>query len=679
MPIPLPRLSGLALALTLGLAPLAAQTAPHGIDRGNLDTAVKPCEDFFRYANGQWIAHNPIPADQTSWGAFNELYENNRKLIRTLLEEAAAARALPGSATQKVGDYYASGMDGKAIEKAGLKPFAPTLARIKGVTSSATLASVLGGLHQEGVSHAAFSMYVGQDDKDSSHYILQLSQGGLGLPDRDYYTRTDAKSLELKAKYEAHVATMFRLLGDSAPKAAAEAKTVLTLETKLAEASRTRVELRDPQANYHKLTPAELEKSAPGFAWSSYFKAIGLKPQKDLVVGQPAFFKAFGALAAGTPLAQWRTYLRWHAVRAYSSALPDRFGQESFAFYGKTLQGAEQRQERWKRVQDATGEALGELVGQLYVAKAFPPESKAKMIELVGNLKAALSERIQAAPWMSEVTRQQALHKLETFGLKIGYPDKWRDYSKLEVTRGSFLENERRAARFEFQRNLAKLGQPIDRGEWDMTPQTVNAYYSPNMNEIVFPAGILQPPFFDPKADDAVNYGAIGMVIGHEMTHGFDDQGCQYDAQGNLKNWWTPEDKKAYDARTALVVKQYDAYEPLPGLHVNGKLTLGENIADIGGLKVAFEALKKQWAKAGKPGIIDGFTPEQRFFLGYAQAWRFHARDAMVRLRVQTDPHSPAKFRVDGPLSDMPEFFEAFGCGVGNPMVRQEQERPAIW
>jgi len=671
-------LSGLALALVLSNTPLSAQEPRHGIQPANLDLAVKPCEDFFRYANGEWLKRNPIPADQTSWGAFNELHENNRKLLRSLLEEARDAKAPKGSALQKVGDFYASGLDEAAIEKAGLKPIQPLMKHIEEMRSTEDLAKVLAVLQLQGVS-AGFNFSVDQDDKESTRYIAQLAQGGLGLPERDYYTRTDAKSQELLAKYQAHVAAMFQLLGETEATAKAHAQAVLKLESGLARASKTQVELRNPVAMYHKMSPAELKSVAPAFPWSAYFQGIGMKEQTELLVRQPDFFKEFSKTAQDVPLAEWKTYLRWHVVRSLSGGLPDRFGQASFDFYGRTLNGAKQRQERWKRVQAATDGVLGELVGQLYVAKVFSPESKTKMVELVGNLKAALRERIQGLDWMGAETKLQALRKLESFGLKIGYPDKWRDYSSLEITRDAYLGNVMAGARFEFKRNLAKLGQPLDRSEWGMTPQMVNAYYSPTMNEIVFPAAILQPPFFDPKADDAVNYGAIGMVIGHEMTHGFDDEGCQFDAQGNLKNWWTEADQKAYASKTDLVVKQYDAYEALPGLHVNGKLTLGENIADLGGLKVAFEALKKQWAKVGKPAPLDGFSPEQRFFLGYAQSWRYHGRDEAVRLRVQTDPHSPAQFRVNGPLSDLPEFHQAFGCGEGSPLLRAEKDRPTIW
>ncbi len=670
--------TALSFCLASGLLASGGPEPGHGIQPALLDTAVKPEQDFFHYANGGWLKANPIPADQTTWGAFNELREGNRKALREIMEEAVAAKAPKGSALQKVGDYYAAGMDVAAIEKAGLTPLKPFLARIEAIKDAKGLASEIGHMHTA-IANPAFGFYVGQDDKDSSSYIAQFFQGGLGLPDRDYYTLEDAKSQDIRAKYLEHLEKMFVLLGESKPLAKAHAGVVMGMETRLAKASMTQVEQRDPHAIYHKLSPAELVKLAPDFPWASYFQAIGLPEQKALLVRQPAFFAELGRMAKELPLTQWKTYLRWNLVRGTANELPEAFGNESFAFYGKVLSGAKERQARWKRVQTATDGALGEVVGQLYVKKAFSPEAKAKMLELVGNLRAALKDRIEKLTWMSEPTKQKAQEKLAAFKVKIGYPDTWRDYSKLEVKKGAFLANGLAAARFEFQRGLAKLGKPIDRAEWGMTPQTVNAYYDPSMNEIVFPAGILQPPFFDVKADDAVNYGGIGMVIGHEMTHGFDDQGCQYDAQGNLKNWWTAEDTKAYASRTDLVVEQANAFEVLPGLNLNGKLTLGENIADLGGLKIAFEALKMSWAKTGKPGPVDGFTPEQRFFLGYAQSWRFHARPETARMLVMGDPHSAARFRVNGPLANLPEFFQAFSVPEGTPMARPAALRPTIW
>ena len=522
-----------------------------------------------------------------------------------------------------------------------------------------------------------FGFFVGQDAKASTRHLGSLMQGGTGLPDRDYYLKDDTRSQDIRAKYEIHVAKMLQLAGDSPALAATRAKVILDLETRLAKSQWTRVELRDPQKRYNKRTLAQLTAEAPGFDWNAYFQARGLQ-LTDLNLAQPSFFQAFAKLASEVPTTQWRTYLRWHVVNATANQLPKAFGEEAFAFQGKVLNGTPEREPRAKRVEALTDSTLGEALGQLYVKEAFPPEAKRKVLELVENLRVALRERITNLDWMGPETKQQAIKKLNAFGVKIGYPDKWKTYA-FEVRRDDAFGNVRRAAAFRLQENQAKLGKPIDRTEWSMTPPTVNAYYSAGMNEIVFPAGILQPPFFDPKADDAVNYGAIGFVIGHELTHGFDDSGSQFDAQGNLENWWTEADKKAYASRTDLVVQQYDAYEPLKGEHVNGKLTLGENIADIGGLKIAFAAYQNSLKGRPTPAPIDGFTGPQRFFLGAATVWRNHIREAALSLRLKTDSHSPGRVRVNGPLSNLPEFYEAFACSDGQPMKRDAKVRPAIW
>jgi predicted metalloendopeptidase len=642
-----------------------------------MDPSVPPCRDFFQYANGNWIKENPIPGDQGTWGAFNALKERNRLILKGILEETAAAGAPPGSLQQKVGDFYASGMDTKAIERAGLAPVRPVLARIAAIRDGRGLAVAIARAQLEGGA-PAFRFYVEPDDKRSTAYIAQFVQGGLSLPDRDYYTSPDGKSQEIRAKYLDHAARMFGLMGESPRLARAHAGIVLAMETRLARASMTRVERRDPNAVYHKLTAADLAALAPAFDWDAYCSALGLR-EETVLVRQPGFFREFSAMVKEVPLAQWKTYLRWQALTASASSLSSPYEREHFAFFGTTLNGVKEMSERWKRVQDATDEALGEALGRLYVERAFGRGAKSRALELVANLRAALGERIRNLEWMGPATRAAALEKLAALTVKIGYPDSWRDDSGLEVTRTGYAANLARARVFESRRNLAKLGRPIDRGEWDMTTPTVNAYYNPLMNEIVFPAGILQPPFFDPEADDAVNYGAIGMVIGHEMTHGFDDQGRQYDAQGNLADWWTPEDSRAFAARTALVERQFDALEALPGLPLNGKLTLGENIADLGGLKLAFAAFRKSLEGRARPANRDGFTAEQRFFLGYAQAWAFHAREESVRMRVTVDPHAPPRFRVNAPLANLPEFTEAFGCGEGTPMNNPADARPSIW
>ncbi len=653
--------------------------APKPIDPRNMDLAVKPCDDFYQYADGSWIKANPVPADKSRWGSFEELADRNRDTLKAILDQVSAKKDWPaGSIEQKVGDFYASGMDGAAIEKAGVAPLGPSLAIIDGIRSTDDLARALGQLRSAGLG-MGFGFAVSQDPRESTRYIGTLNQGGLGLPDRDYYTRDDAKSKEIRDQYVLHVAKMLELAGHSHESAAAEAGVVLGIETRLATASMTRVENRDPQKTYNKMTLGELQALGEGFDWARYFTALGVANVPALNVRQPQFFKAFAGIAASVPVADWRTYLRWHLARAMADALPVAFQDESFAFNGKILNGVPQQEQRWMRVEAATDRALGEALGQLYVRRAFSPEAKAKMIVLVGNLRAALRSRIEKLDWMGPQTKVQALRKLAAFGVKVGYPDKWRDYSSLPISRASYAENLLRAQKFESARNLARLGKPIDRTEWGMTTPTVNAYYSPTMNEIVFPAGILQPPFFDPKADDAVNYGGIGAVIGHEMGHGFDDSGSQFDADGNLRNWWTEADRAAYKAHTDLLVKEFDGFEALPGEHVNGRLTLGENIGDLGGLTIAYTALEKALAGKPRPAPIDGFTPEQRFFLSWAQIWRQNIRPEAQRVRLATDPHSPGKFRVNGPLANMPEFFAAFGCAPGSPMVRPADVRTSIW
>ncbi len=671
----LPRLS---LCLCLGLASLSlAAQAKHGIDPINIDPSVKPCDDFYAYANGGWLKSHSLPADKARYGAFEEVSERNRAILKQILDETSTKTTWPkGSVNQKVGDFFAAGMNEAAIEKRGLSPLKPVFATIDGLKDSKHLPALLARLHTQGLP-GGFGFFVGQDMKNSTRYLGNLIQSGTGLPDRDYYLKDDTRSKDIRAKYEAHIAKMFTLAGDAPDLAAVRAKVVLDLETRLAQAQWSRVELRNPQKRYNKRTLAEVATEAPGFDWKGYFNARGVK-QADLNVGQPSFFTAFGKLAAEVPATQWRTYLRWHALRSTADLLPKAFENEDFAFYGKVLNGTPEQEPRWKRVEAMENGTIGEALGQLYVKEAFPPEAKKRVLELVENLRLALRERITNLDWMGAETKQQAIKKLNAFGVKIGYPDKWKTYA-FDVKRDDYFGNVRRASAFRIQENLKKLGKPIDRTEWGMTPPTVNAYYSPSMNEIVFPAGILQPPFFDPKADDAVNYGSLGFVIGHEMTHGFDDSGSQFDAEGNLKNWWTEADKKAYESRTDLVVKQYDAYEPLKGEHVNGKLTLGENIADIGGLKIAFAAYQNSLKGKATPAPIDGFTGPQRFFLGAATVWRNHIREAAASVRLKTDPHSPGRERVNGPLSNLPEFYEAFGCSDGQPMKRDAQVRPAIW
>ena len=660
----------------------AAET--HGLNPADLDLTCKPCQDFFQYATGGWMAHNPIQPAYPSYGRFNELQNQNQLVLKQILEAAARdKRATPGSITQKIGDFYGSCMDTDRIEADGLKPIEPELARVASLSNLAQLEDEVARMQSEGIN-ALFRFSSTQDEKNSEQVIGIAMQGGLGLPDRDYYLKTDDHSKQLLEQYQQHVAKMLQLAGDDPELATAESHTVIAMETQMAQASKTRVELRDPESNYHKLGAPQLKALTPDFSWDTYFRNIGFPDIHDVNVGQPEFFQALDKNLTAVPLADWKVYLRWHVIHSAAGELPQKFVDENFNYYGRTLTGAKELQPRWKRCVIATDRDLGEALGQKYVAQAFPPEAKERARAMVLNLVQALRSDIQTLPWMSEPTRQQALAKLSAMNLKIGYPDKWRDYSSYQVVRGSYLENAQRGSNFEFRRNLAEIGKPVDRTEWDMTPPTVNAYYSPEMNEIVFPAGILQPPFFDAKADDALNYGGMGAVIGHEMTHGFDDQGRQYDAKGNLRDWWTPEDLKNFQERAACVENQFDGFKVGDDLHENGKLVLGESIADLGGLTIAHMAFEH--AQAAKPpnkdkngGKIEGFTPEQRFFLAFARIWATTARPEYERMMVTVDPHPLPRFRANAPLQNMPAFTSAFGCQAGDPMARNSAAQCKIW
>jgi predicted metalloendopeptidase len=653
-------------------------TISHGFDLSDLDTTCKPCADFYQYATGGWRARNPIPPAYSSWGQANVIGDRNQQILRQILEAAAQDRhAAPGSIEQKIGDFYGSCMDETRIEAAGATPLLPELDRIAKIASAADLEAETTRLQIIGVD-AMFGFGSTQDFKDSTQVIGDAEQGGLGLPDRDYYLRPDDASQKLRDQYVAHVARMFILLGDAPDAAAAEAKTVMTVETQLAQASSTRVELRDPAANYHRMTPAELQAQTAHFVWADYFRETGFPDIAEVNLEQPKFFQQLDQMLVSVPLADWKTYLRWHLVDEAAPLLSSKFVNENFDFYGKTLQGTTELRPRWKRCITATDHDLGEALGQKYVEQVFPPEAKAAALQMVHNLMAALRADMETLTWMGPDTRKQAEAKLDSMTLKIGYPDKWRDYSAYQVTRDSYLENAFRGEAFESRRNLAEIGKPVDRTEWEMTPPTVNAYYNPLMNEIVFPAGILQPPLFDPSADDALNYGAMGSIIGHEMTHGFDDEGSQFDAQGNLRDWWTPEDHKNFEARADCIAKQFDAFAVQGDLHENGKLVEGESIADLGGLTISHLAFEN--AEAGKTAApIDGMTPDQRFYLSYAHSWAENSRPERERLLTNTDPHPLPRFRVDGPLSNLPEFAAAYGCQAGDAMVRPEAERCRIW
>ena len=625
-----------------------------------MDTRVKPATDFFRYANGAWLDRATIPAEKAESGVYDEVAERNLAILHSVAEAAARDKTLdPSSPAGKVGAFYRSGMDTAHIEAEGISALRPELAAIDAVHDTPSLEAEVGHLHRLGVA-VAFSFYVDTDEKTSTQEIGQLYQGGIGLPERGYYERTDKDTASIRAAYVAHISRMLTLLGDQPDDATREAQIILALETRLAKASKTPTEQRDPEANYHKMTLSDLDVLTPGVSWEPYFAALGLPHPKTLNVAQPEFFGTVGQMFSSVPLADWKAYLRWNLINTEAPRLADRYADEDFHFYRTVLEGVPENKPRWKRVLAATDNSLGEALGQLYVAQAFSPPAKQSAVELVQRLKDALRERIGALDWMSAATKAKAQEKLDLMAVKVGYPDHWRDYAKLDVSSPSYVVNGMKADEFEFQRNLDKIGRPVDHGEWGMTPPTVNAYYSAEMNDINFPAGILQPPLFDVRFDDAVNYGDTGATIGHEMTHGFDDSGRQYDAHGNLHDWWTPADAQAFTTRAQGIVAQYNAYSPLPGLHVNGALTQGENIADIGGLKIAYLAFEK--AIAGKPKtLIDGFTPEQRFFLAYAQSFRTIVRPERLKVSLASDPHSPDAFRVNGAVADLPEFRQAFG------------------
>ncbi len=648
------------------------------IEPSYIDSTVKPGDDFYQYANGTWLKNNAIPASETRWGSFNLLEDFNQKVLHELLDEAAAKKgAAKGSPEQMVGDLYACGMDSSAIEKAGLNALASELAAIDKMQNTTDLLNEIARETKNGMN-PLWSIYVGPDDKNVSKNACNVWQGGLGLPDRDYYLKPDSQYAAIFKQYSAHVFNMLKLSGTPDSLAKIQAASILKMETEMAKISMDRVAMRDPYKVYNKFSIANLNKQTPGMDWSAYLQQIDIKGQDTLLVGQPAFLKGMTSMLKTISINDWKAYLRWHMLSNMAPYMAKAFDEEHFNFYGKTLRGQQEQKPRWKRVLNVVDGAVGEQLGKMYTDKYFTEAAKKRMNELVSNLQSAFEARIKTLDWMSAETQTKAIEKLNTFIKKIGYPDKWRDYTGLEINRDNYVANVLASNRFDYNYMINKLGKPVDKTEWGMTPPTVNAYYNPAFNEIVFPAGILQYPFFDMSVDDAAIYGGIGAVIGHEMTHGFDDQGAQYAADGNLKDWWTADDKKRFEAKTGAVKTQYDNYTILNGKNVNGALTLGENIADLGGVTIAYDAFKK--TKQGQSAEkIDGFSPDQRFFLSWAQVWRQNIRDEEAAQRLVTDPHSPGEHRCNGPLSNFQPFYDAFNVQPGQKMYKAPEARAKVW
>ena len=663
--------------LLLGTAS-AADTAQKGIELSDMDRKADPCTDFFEFANGAWRAANPIPASLPRWSRRWAAGESTKEQLKQLLDETAAAgQAQPGSVEQLIGDYYGACMDEATVNRLGVKPIEPLLAEIRAMKSSADVSNMIGRFHRMGIGVPFF--FGGESDAHNPNDVIaKVFASGLGMPDRDYYVKPEDRFKEARAKYLAHVAAIFRLTGESDTRAKAEADTVLRMETKLAEASLDNVALRDPKATDHKTTFADLQRMTPHFPWAAYYKAANVTAG-DLNVAEPKFLAEFDRQLASTPIADWKVYLQWHLANAAASSLSDPFVQEDWEFNGKFLSGAKEMKPRWKRCVESTDRQLGEALGKKYVEKYFPPEAKARMQEMVANLRLAMKETIEGLDWMSPATRKRALEKLSTFNPKVGYPDRWKDYSKVAIRRGTFWEDVVAGRQFNVEDNRGTIGKPVDRGRWGMTPPTSDAYYNPLLNELVFPAGILQPPAFSMQNNDAVNYGAIGVVIGHEISHGFDDEGAQFDAQGRLNNWWTDEDLKRFQDKAACVVRQFDGYFVEPGIHHNGKLVLGESIGDLAGARIAYRAF--QISQKGKPPLpdVEGFSPDQQFFIAWGQFRGDAVRPEFARTMVQGDPHPIGKFRVIGPLSNLTEFQKAFECKPGSAMVRPAADRCEVW
>lgn len=646
-----------------------------GIDASNIEIAVRAQDDLYRHVNGKWLEKTVIPADKSNYGSFTKLADDAEVQLRAIIEESAATTAEAGSDKQKVGDFYKSFMDAEALEKRGLDPIKPIIAEIDGLKDKNELMVWFGQAQRSGV-RSPITMFINQDKKDATRYAAYFYQSGIGLPDRDYYFKDDEKSKSIRDAYVKHIETMLSLAGIEG--SASAAKSIYSIEEKIAKGHWERVANRDPVKTYNNVEVAKLDSLSKDINWPGFVGALGLGNEKNIIVYQPSFITEFGNVLKSTSMNDWKLYAKWRLISGAAPVLTKVLDDENFNFYSKTLRGVEQQQERWKRGVQFTDDVIGEAVGKIYVQKHFPPEAKARMEKLVQNLLVAFGQGIDGLEWMTPETKVAAREKLSKFTYKIGYPDKWRDYSSLEIKADDLFGNAQRATEFEYDRNLKKLGAPIDRTEWFMTPQTVNAYYNPVANEIVFPAAILQPPFFNLNADDAVNYGGIGAVIGHEIGHGFDDSGSQYDGDGNLRNWWTDSDRTEFEKRTGQLVEQYDAFEPLPGKKVNGKFTLGENIGDLGGLTIAYKAY--QLSLNGQPApTIDGYTGDQRLFMGWAQVWARKYREEELAQRLITDPHSPSEYRCNGIVANMPEFYAAFDVKEGDKLFVAPEKRVKIW
>ena len=670
-----PLAAALALATSAAAAPAAQST--RWLDPAQFATDTNACADLNAYVNATWLKTNPVPADRTAWGTFEVLGEKSLETQHQIVQEAGASKAAAGSIERKIGDFYATGTDAEALNKAGAAPLRPYLAEIEAIDDAGSLAAYLRASYAKGQG-GLFGFFGTPDFKNSDMVIAYASQGGLSLPERAYYLEDKEDYLRIRKAFVEHVARTLALTGVPADAAATQAEAVLAFETRLAKASLSPVELRDPSKFYNPVSLAEADKVTPHFSWPAFFDAQGLQRPPMFSLAQPGFFAELDAMMASVPMADWKAYLRYQTANSAAPYLGDAFVEENFGFYNKALRGQEEMRPRWKRVLGTINSSMGEALGQLYVARTFPPESKAAALELVQNLSKALKLRIEKLDWMGEETKEKALEKWAAFTPKIGYPDKWRSWDGLEVRRDSYLDNVVRAAEFNYKWQLSKIGKPVDKTLWGMSPQTVNAYYNPLQNEIVFPAAILQPPFFDALADPALNYGGIGAVIGHEMLHGYDDKGSQFDASGNFQNWWTDADRAAFEQRTAKLVSQFDAYEAIDGLNVKGELTLGENIADLGGLSVAYDAFRMATANQ-KLQPIDGLTPDQRFFANWAVVWRRNFTPEELKVRLNTDSHAPSNFRAIGAPSNMPEFAQAYECIAGDTMVRGDKERVVIW